>query len=61
MKNIFLLTLIACGLSVSAQTKKVVPTVKPTVKTVGAKVATKSTVVLKSAQDTIEECIKAVN
>jgi FKBP-type peptidyl-prolyl cis-trans isomerase len=53
MKNIFLLSLVACGLSVSAQTKKVVPTVKPTVKTVGAKVATKSPVVLKSAQDSL--------
>jgi FKBP-type peptidyl-prolyl cis-trans isomerase FklB len=53
MKNILLLVMAAGTLTVTAQTKKVVPTTKPASTAVKSSVATKSTMKLKSAQDSL--------
>lgn len=53
MKNILLLVMAAGTLTVTAQTKKVVPTTKPASTAFNSAVATKSTIKLKSAQDSL--------
>ena len=53
MKNILLLVMAAGTLTVTAQTKKVVPTTKPASTGVKSAFATKSTLKLKSAQDSL--------